>query len=129
MDSYRIRFLVQVARSKYLLTKSESYIFALKEAGPYGAGLLFCFRTGTAAFLGTAFAVTIGGREDKIMKKADNHDQTREIHHGARWAPPNGSAKAYYDRPIPKPSTELGFQGITHKRSYDSISRRRRRDN
>jgi hypothetical protein len=33
------------------------------------------------------------------------------------------------DTPIPKPTTELGFRGIRHKQTYDSVSRRKSRDN
>jgi len=80
-------------------------------------------------FSGTVFAVTPRS-EDTIMKKADNHDQTHEQNLLQHQAPShNGSAKSYFDRPIPKPTTELGFRGISHKRAYESLSRPRRKDN
>jgi hypothetical protein len=32
------------------------------------------------------------------------------------------SQDALYDQPIPKPTTDLGFHGISHKRTYDSLT-------
>ena len=32
------------------------------------------------------------------------------------------SQDARYDQPIPKPTTDLGFRGISHKRTHDSLT-------
>ena len=54
-------------------------------------------------------------------RSADNRDGFRS---GNKFYSDSHSRSqdARYDRPIPKPTTDLGFRGISHKRTYHSLT-------
>jgi hypothetical protein len=75
------------------------------------------------------------------MKGSESHDRLPNTHNfekrnsrrnsdrtnsGTGASRDISSRDIYYDRPIPKPTTDLGFHGIRHKSSYDSLAQSRR---
>jgi hypothetical protein len=71
------------------------------------------------------------------MKGSENHDRLPDKHNYGTANSRYTSDRAHagwrashdlnYDRPIPKPTTDLGFHGIRHKSSYDSLAQSRHR--